>query len=84
MYVPSILITIEPLLGSTKGVVVTTKFPSISLSPISVKSPFTGMLTEVVWYSLSTTGASLIGNTVTNNVSLTQAIGIGVPLSHTV
>ncbi len=64
--------------------VVITKFPSISLSPISVKSPLTGISTEVIWYSLSTIGASLIGNTVTNKVSLTQATGIGVPLSQTV
>ena len=82
--VPSPLIVIVPLLASSTGVVLTTRLPSMSKSPVSVKSPLTGVFTEVVKFSLSTTGGSFTGFTVTNNVSFTHSTGSGVPLSHTV
>ncbi len=72
----------EPLLGPSTGVVVTTKFPSTSESPASVKSPEPVPLNEMTTSSLSTTGPSLIGLTVIKIVSFTQIAGSGVPSSQ--
>ena len=82
--VPSILITIEPLSGESIGTVFTTKFPSTSLSPISVRSPPLVPPTGTEIYSLSTTGASLIGVISIKIVSVTQIAGNGVPSSQIV
>jgi len=76
------LITIVPSVGSTNGVVFTTKLPSTSLSPASVKSPLTGISSGVVSFSLSTIGSSLTGVTSTKIVSLTHIAGNGVPSSQ--
>ena len=81
--VPSALMTIVPFEGPLNGVVFTTKLPSISLSPISVKSPPPEPLITTEMFSLSTTGASFTGLTVINNVSFTHSAGNGVPLSQT-
>ena len=85
MYVPSVLMTIVPLVGPDTGVVVTTNgVPSGSMSPASVKSPPTvGFSSDVVLVSLSTIGASLTGVTVMVKVWLTQIFGNGLPESHT-
>ena len=66
VYEPSAFTMIVPLLGPSTGVVFTTNgVPSGSESPASVTSPDTGVSSEVVNVSSSTTGASLIGLTVT-------------------
>ena len=66
VYEPSAFTMIVPLLGPSTGVVFTTNgVPSGSESPASVTSPDTGVSSEVVSVSSSTTGASLIGATVT-------------------
>ena len=54
-----------PLFGPSTGVVVTTKFPSKSVSPAFVKSPVAVPSSLIVCVSLSTTGPSFIGLTVT-------------------
>ena len=74
---------IDPLFGPDSGVVFTTKFPSMSLSPASVKSPIADVFSTIVCISLSTIGASFTGFTVMNKVSFTHSTGSGVPLSHT-
>ncbi len=74
---------IDPLFGPSTGVVFTVNgVPSGSLSPVSVKSPPTGVSSFVVIFSLSTTGASFTGLTVMKIVSFTQLIP-GVPASQT-
>ena len=55
---------ILPLEGPETGVVFTTKLPSTSESPESVRSPLTGVSNPVMSFSLSTTGGSLTGFTV--------------------
>ena len=70
---------IFPLLGPSIGVVFTIKFPSISLSPASVKSPVAVPFKGMVIISLSTIGASFTGVTVMNKVSFTQIAGNGRP-----
>ena len=55
---------IVPFEGPESGVVFTTKFPSMSLSPASVKSPEVGVSSGVVLNSLSTIGPSFTGVTV--------------------
>jgi len=81
VYVPSGLITIVPLSGASIGVVFTTKFPSTSLSPVSVKSPEVGVFTPTDMFSLSTIGASLIGSTV---ISIVATFEMSPSLSSTV
>ena len=70
MKVPSELMIIEPFEGGTSGVVFSTKFPSTSKSPASVKSPLTEASYATVIFSLSKTGASLIGFTVMVSVAV--------------